>query len=46
MKLALLEIPGFQLTPVSLIEFTSDFSSDENLISGYFSSDSPPPDFC
>lgn len=46
MKLALLEIPGFLLTPVLLIELTSDFSSDENLISGYFSSDSPPPDYC
>lgn len=46
MKLALLEIPGFKLSPVLKIEFNLDFSTDENLISGYFSSDSPPPDRC
>jgi hypothetical protein len=46
MKLALLEIPGFKLSPVLTIEYTVDFSTDENLISGYFSSDSPPPDRC
>ncbi|MFN3999097.1 hypothetical protein [Algoriphagus sp.] len=45
-KLALLEIPGFKLSSVLIIESTVDFSTDENLISGYFSSDSPPPDYC
>lgn len=45
-KLALLEIPGFKLSPVLMIEYTLDFTTDENLISGYFSSDSPPPDRC
>jgi hypothetical protein len=46
MKLALLEIPGFRLSPVLMIEDTLYFSMDENLMSGYFSSDSPPPDRC
>lgn len=45
-KLTLLEIPGFKLSPVSIIESTVDFSKDENSISGHFSSDSPPPDRC
>lgn len=45
-KLALLDIPGFKFSPVLMIEYTLDFSEDENSISGYFSSDSPPPDRC
>ncbi len=46
MKLALLEIPGFTLTPPLLIENQKNYSIDEHLIPGYFSSDSPPPDRC
>lgn len=46
MKLALAEVLGFKLLPPSQVEGTLDFSKAENLISGYFSSDSPPPDRC
>jgi hypothetical protein len=43
-KLALVETLGFNLFPPSRVEETLDFSKAENLISGFFSSDSPPPD--
>lgn len=46
MKLALLEIPGFKLSPPLKLENTENFSVQEHLIPGYFSSDSPPPDRC
>jgi hypothetical protein len=46
MKLALLEIPGFTLTPPSIIENSKNFPIHEHLIPGYFSYDSPPPDRC
>lgn len=46
MKLALLEIPAYLFSAPLIIEGTIDFYLAENLISGYFSSDSPPPDRC
>ena len=46
MKLALLEMPGFKLSPPLMLESTENFSIQEHLILGYFSSDSPPPDRC
>lgn len=45
-KLALQATLRFNLVPPSQIEVTPNFSKAENLISGYFSSDSPPPDRC
>lgn len=46
MKLALLENPGFALSPPLVIENPEKNSIHEHLIPGYFSSDSPPPDRC
>jgi hypothetical protein len=46
MKLALLEIPDFTLSNPLFFENLENFFSSEKLISGHFSSDSPPPDSC
>ena len=45
-KLALVEIFSFLIAAPIFIENTSDFFKVETLISGHFSSDSPPPDCC
>lgn len=46
MKLALFKTPEINLLIPLQVEGTRFFSKTENLISGYYSSDSPPPDRC
>lgn len=45
-KLALVEMSSFILSNQPIIDPENNFSKSENLVSGHFSSDSPPPDRC